>query len=93
MQRHALTPRTNKHPRIDDEIILTTAQLLERIPLRRQTIWRMVREGRFPPPVRLTSSRLGWRWSAVLQWLSERERSPLARRPYFGKDDNNETLI
>jgi len=31
-----------------DERILATDELLQRVPLRRQTIWRLVREGRFP---------------------------------------------
>ena len=45
-------------------MILTTNELLERMPLDRSTIWRMVRDGTFPPPIRLTPSRNGWRLSA-----------------------------
>jgi predicted DNA-binding transcriptional regulator AlpA/predicted RNase H-like HicB family nuclease len=70
-------------PRTSDDRIVTTKELLAHIPLTRQTIWRMVREGRFPPPIRLTSSRVGWRWSAVVAWLQEREKRPLASRRYF----------
>ncbi len=80
MKRRAATTK----PEITDDRVLSLAQLLERIPLTRQSVWKMVREGRFPPPVRLTRSKLGWRWSAVLAWLAEREEHPLDRRPYFG---------
>ena len=76
---------------ITDERILTTAEVLERIPLTRQSLWRMAREGRFPPPVRLTSARIGWRLSAVLAWLAEREHQPLDRRPYFPSDKDKST--
>ena len=79
MRKRSVTP-----PASIEERILTTAELVERVPLRRETIWRMVREGRFVKPIRLTRSRIGWRWSAVLAWLAERENAPLDRREYFG---------
>jgi len=56
----------------------------ERIPLTRQTIWRMVRDGRFPPPIRLTTSRTVWRLSTVLAWIAYRESHPFTTRSYFG---------
>ena len=70
-------------PDLADDRILDTKELLQRIPLRRQTIWRMVRDGKFPRPIRLTSSRLGWRWSTVLAWIAQRESDPVDRRQYF----------
>jgi hypothetical protein len=51
----------------------------------------MAREGRFVKPVRLTRSKIGWRWSAVLAWLNEREDHPLDRRPYFPVSDKDKT--
>jgi predicted DNA-binding transcriptional regulator AlpA len=71
-----------------DERIISTAELLERIPLNRVTIARMVREGRFVAPIQLTTSRIGWRWSAVLAWLNEREARPGRRRTFFRRDDD-----
>jgi prophage regulatory protein len=67
-----------------DERIVSQTELSERLTLNRATIWRMVREGRFPPPVQLTSSRIGWRWSVVLDWLEQREAHPERRRVFFG---------
>jgi predicted DNA-binding transcriptional regulator AlpA len=81
-----------RNPEFDDwvnERILTTRQLIDRVPLTRQSLWRMVREKRFPAPIRLTKSKLGWRWSTVLAWLNEREDHPLDRRSYFPDKDTN----
>ena len=72
-----------------NERILSTTELLERLPLTRVTIGRMVREGRFPPPVQLTTSRIGWRWSAVLEWLNEREARPGRRRVFFERQQKD----
>ena len=69
----------------DDERIITCEELLERIPLDRSTLWRMAREGRFPKPIQLTPSRIGWRWTAVLAWLADREANPVEARAYFRK--------
>jgi prophage regulatory protein len=74
-------------PDIADERIIETSELTRRIPLDRATLWRMSREGRFPKPIQLTRSRIGWRWSAILAWLAEREANPTEARQYFGRDD------
>jgi prophage regulatory protein len=87
MAKHKTKPSTP----VADERILETRELLERIPLDRSTIWRMVQEGRFPAPIQLTTFRIGWRWSAVLQWLSEREKNPLERRAFFGNDKDKKS--
>ena len=74
-----------------DEEILSTKELTARIPYTRQTVWRKVRAGEFPPPIRLGSARIGWRWSRVRAWLAERETHPPTRRPYFPKDTENKS--
>lgn len=35
-------------------------------------IYRMIREERFPRPLRLGPGRVGWRRSAIVGWLAER---------------------
>jgi Predicted transcriptional regulator len=80
-----------KHPasngqHVADDRILSLSQLLERIPLTRQSIWRMCRVGQFPAPIHLTKSRIGWRWSSVEAWIRERENTPPKRRAFFGKE-------
>lgn len=79
------TPPTPTAPPTGSELerIVTAEELLERIPLDRSTIWRMCRDGRFPAPIQLTPSRIGWRWSAVLAWLDDREANPVEARLYY----------
>lgn len=76
------TPAASAVPIDTDDRIVTTEELLARVPLDRSTVWRMVRENRFPKPIRLTPARNGWRWSAVLAWLKDREEHPVAARSY-----------
>jgi predicted DNA-binding transcriptional regulator AlpA len=87
---HRKRPRQRRPPRIlrslPDEHLLTTSELLERIPLDRLTIRKMVLEGRFPPPIAITRSRIAWKWSSVLAWLAEREADPIEQRKYFNRD-------
>jgi prophage regulatory protein len=84
--RAALSRRLTITPELAleaNERVVTTAELVERVPLDRSTIWRLAREGRFPRPIQLTSSRIGWRWSAVLAWLADREAHPVETRTYY----------
>ena len=36
------------------------------------TLWRMVRRGEFPPPIRVSPGRVAWPASSVLDWIDER---------------------
>jgi predicted DNA-binding transcriptional regulator AlpA len=81
MVKHKTTPV----PSPVDDRILEVRELAERLTLDRTTLWRMVQNKQFPPPIRLTKSRIGWRWSTVLAWLAQREAHPVRRRAFFGK--------
>jgi len=91
---HRKLRRTRRPPRslphLANEYVLTEKELLERIPLDRHTIARMVAEKRFPAPIQLTNSKKGWIWSRVLAWLNEREEHPIRQRVYFGRDERTE---
>jgi prophage regulatory protein len=56
------------------------------IPLGRTTIWRMMREGRFPQSRRIGKMATAWLESEVEEWIQERAReggraeSPRQRR-------------
>jgi len=41
----------------------------------RHSIWRLVREGRLPQPLKLSPRRSGWRRSTLEQFLAEREKA------------------
>jgi predicted DNA-binding transcriptional regulator AlpA len=88
-KNHRKRRRAQRPPReltgLADDHVLTTKELLARIPLSRVHLWRMVRDGQFVAPIQLTKAKLGWRWSSVLAWLAEREADPIRPRSYFGR--------
>ena len=54
------------------ECYLRERQLLaEHLPFSASTLWRMVRRGTFPPPVKLGPSITAWRMSQVTDWLNQ----------------------
>jgi prophage regulatory protein len=52
--------------------ILRPREVVKITGLGRTTIWRGVRAGTFPKPVRLTASTIGWFQNDVAQWQAER---------------------
>ena len=70
-------------PALLGDHIVTPAEVAAALDLNRTTIWRMVRDGRFPRPITLTPQRIGWRWPTIETWLSEREQHPWKRPAYF----------
>lgn len=73
-----------KHVLTDtDERLVGTREILERfLPVHRSTLNEMIVQKRFPTPLKLGTSKLFWRWSAILRWLDERERHPVKRREF-----------
>jgi prophage regulatory protein len=58
-----------------DASILRWRQVSARTGLSRPTIWRMVRENRFPRPLQLSSpAAVGWLTSEVAAWIESRVR-------------------
>ncbi len=53
--------------------VLTIGELLERLPFSRQEIWRRVRRGEFPAPLKLGARRIGWRENEVEAWLDSQK--------------------
>lgn len=41
----------------------------------RHSLWRLVREGKLPAPIKLTPRRAGWRKSTLEQFIAEREQA------------------
>lgn len=49
--------------------------VVERVTgMSRSTIYQAIKDGTFPPPVRITRKAVGWRESDVRSWLDSRER-------------------
>lgn len=59
--------------------ILRKPIVVERVGLSGTTIWRLVRDKRFPAPIRLSTNAIGWRESDVEEWLRSRVDTKEAR--------------
>lgn len=46
--------------------------VLKAIGIGKSTLWRWIREGRFPKPVRLGANCVAWRADDVNQWINSR---------------------
>jgi predicted DNA-binding transcriptional regulator AlpA len=53
------------------EIFLRLPQVLERIPVSRSGLWKMVQEHRFPQPVKLSPRVTVWRASDVQAYIEQ----------------------
>ena len=66
--------RTDLHP----DSYLRERELRLHIPLSHSSLWREVKAGRFPKPIKLTERATAWRWGDVKAWLDERRSSAAA---------------
>jgi prophage regulatory protein len=55
-----------------DPVFLNMRQLRARLGLGEMSIRRLVEQGRFPRPVRLSPQRVGWRVADVMAWEASR---------------------
>ena len=53
--------------------VFSRRQVAKEIGVSVSTVWRLVRKGLFPPPMKLSPGRVGWRAVTVWRWLEERE--------------------
>ena len=53
-------------------IFLRTHQVIEKVGLSRQTIWRLEKEGKFPQRRQLGAKSVGWLEEEVHQWMESR---------------------
>lgn len=52
-----------------DERFLTTSEVEKMVGFKRVTLWRLVKDGRFPSPIKCESSRNRYRLSEVVFWM------------------------
>jgi prophage regulatory protein len=75
---HGVAPGTQSFP----GRLLRGREVFGLVALSRTTIWRRVREGSFPAPVSLGTTRIAWRESDVAAWLAaQRPADTLANNP------------
>jgi predicted DNA-binding transcriptional regulator AlpA len=60
--------------------LLRERKLRERLGISHSTIWRMLRNKRFPEPIRLSARVKAWRLADIERWLSERASQPSVDR-------------
>jgi len=54
--------------------LYSVAEVLAYTSISRQTLWRWIRDGRFPEPIRLSPRRRVWKESALQEWMNGLER-------------------
>ena len=55
-----------------DDKLLPMRDVCKTVSLGRATIYKLIKAGSFPYPVRLTPKRVAWRLSDVLHWVADR---------------------
>ncbi len=72
-QHEATSPEIVRYMRAAD--ITTTAKRKGILPISPSALWRWVKAGSFPQPVRLSSKVVAWRASDITAWLAAREQA------------------
>lgn len=75
------TPRTAPVPlsALPDCALVRERQLLPVLPFSSATLWRKIKRGHFPGPIRLDTGRItAWRWGDVREWLDAQVRKEAA---------------
>jgi prophage regulatory protein len=57
-----------------ERVILRKSEVLSRIKLCYQTIWRLEKLGKFPARVKLGDRAIGWYSDEIDEWIKSRER-------------------
>lgn len=75
--------RANGKEPIGNEEFLRLRDVIRRIGLSRTTIYRLIGDGRFPAPVKLSERASAWRLGEVQAWAAQRiaSRQPRVHRP------------
>ena len=55
---------------LSTERLLHPLVVQDRTSLSRTTIWRLIRQGNFPQPIRITNRRIAWSEAAVSVWIA-----------------------
>lgn len=69
-ERRVITRSPDSWVRIG-ELARTPSNPGSLLPVSPATLWRWVKAGRFPAPVRLSDSVTAWRWADVQAWLEQ----------------------
>ena len=59
----------------DEEPMLRRSSVERMTGLSKSTLYRLIKQGSFPPPLRLTRKAVRWRRDEINEWLSHRPRA------------------
>lgn len=57
------------------EKLLTKSEVSKMLTLSKSTLERLIKKGRFPRPIKLSTHRVGWKESVVLAWIEFRAKA------------------
>ena len=58
------------------ELVLLTRQQVEKIVgIRRSTIYKLMRLGQFPEPIKISPGCVRWRWEELKDWIDSRPKA------------------
>ena len=66
---------------MSEERMLRLRSVVSMTGLSKSTLYRLIKQGRFPQPLRLTQRAVRWRREEVDEWLSQRPRSGPPKMP------------
>jgi prophage regulatory protein len=55
--------------------LLSWVEVQKIVPLSRSTVWRRIRDGRFPVPLQISPGRVAWLEQEILAWLAAQNRA------------------
>ncbi|MFM0752606.1 AlpA family phage regulatory protein [Paraburkholderia strydomiana] len=70
------------------EKIVRAPELQEWIGLSRSTVWRLVKVGEFPAPIRLHGNAVAWREQDVNEWIKSRPLATTEQENGSDEQDN-----
>lgn len=64
---------TRPRPTIESpDVLWRQREVLAVVPIGASSLWRLVAEGEFPKPIRLTPRTVAWRATEVREWIAQR---------------------
>jgi prophage regulatory protein len=59
----------------DEPRLVSWSELRRIIPLSRTTVWRRIRDGRFPQPLKISPGRVAWLKAEIVAWIEDQRRT------------------
>lgn len=65
---------------LPDSALIRQRELMPLLPFSHATMWRRVKDGSFPRPVKIGRTISAWQWGGVRHWLASHQASSHARK-------------